>query len=419
MAEREPVKLTKSKVDAIELVESGQVLYWDTELKGFGLRVGKNSKSYFVQGRIKGQDKEVRVTIGRHGVFTPDEARAEARKRLIQLSSGINPGDIDKERRAREKTLEQVFADFLSARKSLKQRTIYDYKRLLDTYISSWKSKPISEISKDMVEAKHSEIGENSEAQANYAMRFLRSVFNFAAGKYEDSNGDTLFEHNPVRRLSQTRAWYRIDRRKTVIKPHELKPWFKALNNVQNDDVCQSREMTRDYVIALLLTGLRRGEGGSLKKIDIDLIGRTLTIDDPKNHEEHILPLSDFLLDLFKRRIKASPNEFVFPGDGKTGHIVEPKKFIARIERDSGVEFTLHDLRRTFITIAESLDIPVYAVKRLVNHKMKNDVTAGYVVADVERLRAPMQKITDYILKCAGVKKSAQVVELKTANMQR
>lgn len=419
MAEREPVKLTKSKVDAIELVESGQVLYWDTELKGFGLRVGKSSKSYFVNGRVKGQDKEVRVTIGRHGVFTPDEARTEARKRLIQLSSGINPSDIDKERRAKSKTLDQVFTDFLSARKSLKKRTIYDYNRLLDTYLSSWKSKPISEISKDMVEAKHSEIGEHSEAQANYAMRFLRSVFNFAAGKYEDSAGDTLFEHNPVRRLSQTRAWYRIDRRKTVIKPHELKPWFKALNDVQNDDVCHSREMTRDYVIALLLTGLRRGEGGSLKKSDIDLIGRTLTIDDPKNHEEHILPLSDFLLDLFKRRIKASPNEFVFPGDGKTGHIVEPKKFIARIERDSGVEFTLHDLRRTFITIAESLDIPVYAVKRLVNHKMKNDVTAGYVVADVERLRAPMQKITDYILKCAGVKKSAQVVELKTANMQR
>lgn len=64
--------------------------------------------------------------------------------------------------------------------------------------------------------------------------------------------------------------------------------------------------------------------------------------------------------------------------------------------------FTLHDLRRPFITIAESLDIPSYALKRLVNHKMANDVTAGYIVAGVERLRQPMQNITDYILKCAG-----------------
>ena len=58
----------------------------------------------------------------------------------------------------------------------------------------------------------------------------------------------------------------------------------------------------------------------------------------------------------------------------------------------------LHDLRRTFITIAESLDIPAYALKRLLNHKTANDVTAGYIITDVERLRRPMQQITDHIL---------------------
>ena len=59
---------------------------------------------------------------------------------------------------------------------------------------------------------------------------------------------------------------------------------------------------------------------------------------------------------------------------------------------------TLHDLRRTFITVAESLDISAYAAKRLVNHKMSGDVTAGYIIADVARLRDPMQKITDRLL---------------------
>ena len=61
--------------------------------------------------------------------------------------------------------------------------------------------------------------------------------------------------------------------------------------------------------------------------------------------------------------------------------------------------FTIHDLRRTFITIAESLDISAYAVKRLVNHKMTNDVTAGYIVSDVERLRNPMECIATNLLK--------------------
>ena len=59
----------------------------------------------------------------------------------------------------------------------------------------------------------------------------------------------------------------------------------------------------------------------------------------------------------------------------------------------------LHDLRRTFITAAESLDISAYALKRLLNHKMSNDVTAGYIINDVERLRKPMQLITDHLLK--------------------
>lgn len=69
-------------------------------------------------------------------------------------------------------------------------------------------------------------------------------------------------------------------------------------------------------------------------------------------------------------------------------------------------------LRRTFITIAESLDIPVYALKRLLNHKMTQDVTAGYIIMDVERLRKPMQQITDCLLKVAQVKKRAEVIEL-------
>lgn len=77
--------------------------------------------------------------------------------------------------------------------------------------------------------------------------------------------------------------------------------------------------------------------------------------------------------------------------------------------------FTLHDLRRTFITIAESLDIPADALKRLLNHKMSNDVTAGYIINDVERLRAPMQKISDYILKTVGAIPTAEIVAIKTS----
>lgn len=49
-------------------------------------------------------------------------------------------------------------------------------------------------------------------------MRVFRALFNFAAGEYEDENGQSLILENSDNRISHTRAWYRVERRKTVIK---------------------------------------------------------------------------------------------------------------------------------------------------------------------------------------------------------
>ena len=89
---------------------------------------------------------------------------------------------------------------------------------------------------------------------------------------------------------------------------------------------------------------------------------------------------------------------------------------MVHVTKASGVHFTVHDLRRTFITIAESLDISAYALKRLMNHKMNGDITAGYIVTDVERLRKPMQQITDYILKCMGAVTPTEILTIQPVN---
>ena len=81
----------------------------------------------------------------------------------------------------------------------------------------------------------------------------------------------------------------------------------------------------------------------------------------------------------------------------------------------SGVTFTPHDLRRTFITVAESLEIPAYSLKKLLNHKMTGDVKAGYIIIDAERLREPMQKFNEYILKCASLIPTVAVINIAKA----
>jgi integrase len=124
--------------------------------------------------------------------------------------------------------------------------------------------------------------------------------------------------------------------------------------------------------------------------------------------------MSDYLCELFTRRKAAAVSEYVF-ADTAGRRISNFRYAQAAVTKGSEVTFCIHDLRRTFATIAESLDIPAYALKRLLNHANGADVTAGYIVANVERLRDPMQKITDYVLKAADIKPTADIIQLKQA----
>ena len=400
----ETVKLTKHVIDNIPFPEKGQVFYRDTLLKGFGLRVGKTTKAYYAEKRVKG--KTVRITIGTHGQVTPEQARREAQKLLGVMAVGQNPIDEERANNAQNVNLIEAFDAFMTARKSLKERTISDYNKIIKKYFPDWHKKTLIDISKDMVAKRHKTLGENhGAAQANYAMRVLRAIFNFAIGQYEDSSGNPIITNNPVTRLSQTRAWYRVSRRKTIIKSHDLSAFFRGLEQLKETAITTKAEVVRDYIILMLFTGLRREEAARLKWENVDLRAKTFTIieGDAKNHEMLTLPMSGYVFDMLKKRHEAKINDYVFPGNSENGYIVEPRRQMEKITKVSGVSFTLHDFRRTFITIAESLDISSYAVKQLVNHKMANDVTAGYIIADVERLREPMQRITDYILEKANI----------------
>lgn len=203
---------------------------------------------------------------------------------------------------------------------------------------------------------------------------------------------------NPIKYLGHTKAWYRIDRKQTVIKSHQLADWYQGVIKLVEQDNYRNALLWHDYFLLLLFTGMRKMEAASLRWEDVDLKSRTITLQDTKNHEIHTLPMADFIYELMECRSRNKTSKYVFPADSKTGYIYDPKKAVKRVVELSGVPFTLHDLRRTFATIADSIDLPAYALKRLLNHKMNNDVTAGYIMKDVERLRKPMQQVTNFLL---------------------
>jgi len=123
--------------------------------------------------------------------------------------------------------------------------------------------------------------------------------------------------------------------------------------------------------------------------------------------------MSGFLNDLLKKRQSSKINDYVFPSSVKEGgYLVEPQQYMDIVTRVSGVNFILHDLRRTFLTIADSVDTPAYVLKKLANHTVKNDVTAGYIVLDIERLRKYMQLISDCILGISSFNQEEKIAKI-------
>jgi integrase len=399
-------KLNKTFVDALPYANNGQVFYWDSDLLGFGLYVGTQSKTWFVEKRIAGKTK--RLALGKYPALTAVQARNEAMTQLNRMAAGIDPVKAKRENKVKSVTLGEVFAAFLAARQ-LKPKTEKDYKGVMANIYPDWQRLPITEISRDAVERRHNKIGEErGRAYANLGARTLRSVLNYASAKYETGKGLSVLPDNPVKRISQTRGWYKVERRTGHLKAHHLKAWFDAVIAMDNDTI-------KDYLQFVILTGCRKTEAAKLQWADVDLADRSFILRYPKNHNPIILPLSDYLADMLTRRKSSSESAFVFPGDGASGYLVEPKRQIAKVIEQTGQPFTMHDLRRTYITIAESLDISSYSVKALVNHKQdKNDVTSGYIQLNVERLRKPMQQINDYILSASGIKPGGNVVAIGT-----
>ncbi len=90
-----PRRITKGLVDALK---PGS-LVWDSDVVGFGVRRQRVAKIYVLKTRIGGRQRW--LTIGRHGPWTPDTARREARRILGDVAGGDDPASArDAERQA-------------------------------------------------------------------------------------------------------------------------------------------------------------------------------------------------------------------------------------------------------------------------------------------------------------------------------
>ena len=406
MAERK-LKLTKTTVADLAPEAGKQVFIWDTEVRGFGLRISPGgAKTYILQRRIGATTR--RVTIGRADDMTAERARKAAEKLASQFADGIDPVKERKRKLAQERTLRDAFKAYIAAPKkkgsgkgaAKKALTVRDIEKAMNRF-SDWLDKPVTQITGAMVRDRHAKIAAGSAAQANLAMRYLRAALNHAIA---DSDEDTpILKVNPVDRLNRLNQWAEVKRATRHLADDKISGWIDA---VQNDLAgLKGDAELRDALLFLLLTGARVSEAlgdtavqyPALRWADVDLQRAVVAFRNTKNRTDHELPMGRALAAMLEARRAISGPEFVF-SDRAENVPADLRPAYKRIEKATGIWITAHDLRRTFATVASKLDISAYKLKRLTNHVSGGDVTAGYVQVTTEDLRTAMQRIEDYLL---------------------
>lgn len=411
------LKLNARAVSQIKAPDpSGKpTLHWDTETKGLAvLASGKtNAKVYVVQRTIGSKGPTRRLTIGPTNTISWEQAKDLGADMLNDLRRGIDP-----KAKTTNWTLKEALDSYLAARKDLRPTSIRAYRQIERT-LADWIDTPLRDVTADMVEDKHRELAAaieaadrqrrsesprpnarqyKGESSANMTMRTFRILYNFAADRTPD------MPPNPVRRLK--RQWFAEPRRTRLVRSEDLPKFYTAVQALRN-------EVARDYILVLLFTGLRKTEAATLRWTDIDFAERVIRVraTATKATRKLDLPMCDVVRNLLVARRALGDSGYVFPGAGGSGRLWDPG--LAAVAKATGITISAHDLRRTYVTVAESTDISPIALKALINHSVGSDVTSGYVVITVERLREAAQKV------CDRVKALCRIEDAVGANVAR
>lgn len=300
-------------------------------------------------------------------------------------------------------TLGEVFSIYMERkREKIKSSTIENYEQLFSCYLSDWSATAINNITRKMVSDRHVKLSNRKSgygrgnAQADGAMRLVRSLFNFACAYFRDEFDEPLYSQNPVDVLKETATWNKRYGRKNYIKPDDLKAFWRASAACEHPQV-------RDWLRFTLFSGFRRSESRLLKWSNLDFKKRTITIETTKNNDQHVIPMTAYLYELLTRRKQDCPLgiDYVFHDlAGRNLPIAKGNRSIEGIQVDSGLSFSCHDLRRSYANAMYRCELSEVVIKTLLNHRSRNaSVTyKHYLETDIDGLRAPAEKVAEYLL---------------------
>lgn len=421
------VRFTEARVKELrEKVRSGRVEFKDEEIPALRLRISATSASWSVLKRMPGGPM-ARVLLGKADQIPAGEARKLARVHVGQMQQGVDPNAVKRQKRAAEKRDSLTLAEgweIYKAEKELRPATVTTYERDLRTTFGDYWDRPLIELTPEAVRNRHRDRKTRviraqarvehdkarkritaSPSRADGAVRALRALVRYLQVTRSLDLPDVASQ------IVATKSWGNVGRRRRALLGERLSEFTAAVRALGEDLPPDLTGTQRDLTLLLLCSALRWTSAAGLEWREVDFKARTITIsaDRMKGKSDHALPLGPEMISMLKRRRdQRRSDRYVFPGLEKQvgGKVVlEPigrlsQHFLKKIKDEDGktITWSPHDLRRTALTMLESMDVSAYALKRIAAHSQTADVTAGYLADDVSRLRAPIERLEAVVL---------------------
>jgi integrase len=371
-------KLTKRAIDTIPAPATGQVFLRDDELRGFAVRITRGAKSFILEKEINGRVR--RITLGRYGVLTVEQARKLAQEKIGQIVRG---GDPAEERRGQLRSatfqdLETLYLERHAAHKKSRKNDV----SILNRHLAAWRPRKLSSLTRSEVACRHAELGAaGHRTWANRMVALVRMMFHLAEewGLHPGPN--------PAARI---RMFQEVERAR-YLTPQELPVFFTALSK-------EPSPFIRAALLTALLTGARRTEVLTMEWSHVSLTEGVWRIPDTKANRSHIIPLPLPLMRLLGQLPRVGSNPFVFPGRHAHGHLVNIDKAWSRIRRLANLEdVRVHDLRRTLGSWLAGTGESLPLIGKVLNHSQPS-TTAIYARLDLVPVRRALEHNAERML---------------------
>jgi len=178
------MKLTKSRIDKVVYKgkNNSRCVFWDTEIKGFGLRVFPSGKKTFVLSYRVNIQKRL-LTLGDYGVLTVDNARSVAREKLVEVEKGIDPL-LEKYKKSESAKVSELCKDYLEKYAKVHKRSWKeDEQRINRVILPEIGNRTVLSIVKHDIAKVHEKVGQTAKYEANRILALLSVMFEYAREK--------------------------------------------------------------------------------------------------------------------------------------------------------------------------------------------------------------------------------------------